>query len=234
MQVLKTITKTLEVLLWVSGSLLLSIFAAHLALAEYHRIQGIESFNEQISIDPIDISVVAPIEAVEQVATARVQTPILEHDVSTADQTLWSAGRIRSFAASLVEKPGDILAVFSIPRLDLEVPVYDGASDLHMDLGVARIEGTAMPGRGSNMGIAGHRDGFFRVLKDIRFGDELIVKTASGNRIYTVQQTMIVEPTVVNVLDDTDQEAITLVTCYPFYFVGHAPERFIVRAVLNN
>lgn len=214
--------------------MLLSVFAAHLALAEYHRVQGIEAFNEQISIEPIDISIVAPIEAVEEVVTARVPTPLFEHDVSTADQTLWSAGRIRSFTASLVEKPGDILAVFSIPRLELEVPVYDGASDLHMDLGVARIEGTAMPGRGSNMGIAGHRDGFFRVLKDIRFGDELIVNTANGDRIYTVQQTMIVEPTVVNVLDDTDQESITLVTCYPFYFVGHAPERFIVRAVLSD
>ena len=124
--------------------------------------------------------------------------------------------------------------VLEIPRLELEVPLYDGASDLHMDRGIARIEGTAMPDESGNMGIAGHRDGYFRVLKDIEFGDELILSSSAGMKRYRVEQLMIVEPSAVEVLDPTEDTSITLVTCYPFYFVGHAPQRFIVRAVLQD
>jgi sortase A len=104
-----------------------------------------------------------------------------------------------------------------------------------MDRGIARIEGTAMPGQDDgNVGIAGHRDGYFRVLKDIQFGDEISVRTPSGTQTYIVQQLMIVDPSAVEVLNYTPEPSITLVTCYPFYFVGHAPERFIVRAVLQE
>jgi sortase A len=104
-----------------------------------------------------------------------------------------------------------------------------------MDRGIARIEGTAMPGQDrGNVGIAGHRDGYFRVLKDIRFGDEISVTTPVGTQTYVVQQLMIVDPSAVEVLNYTPEPSITLVTCYPFYFVGHAPERFIVRAVLQE
>ena len=103
-----------------------------------------------------------------------------------------------------------------------------------MDRGAARIEGTAMPGAPGNFGVAGHRDGYFRVLKDIELGDEINVTTAEGLETYVVQELSIVDPTAIEVLDPTDQQSITLVTCYPFYFVGHAPERFIVRAVKRD
>lgn len=88
-----------------------------------------------------------------------------------------------------------------------------------------------MPGEPGNLGVAGHRDGYFRVLKDIALGDEIRITTMRGPESFVVQELSIVDPTAVEVLDPTEQQSVTLVTCYPFYFVGHAPERFIVRAV---
>lgn len=84
------------------------------------------------------------------------------------------------------------------------------------------------------MGIAGHRDGFFRVLKDISVGDFIDIESLAGSRRYRVLETLIVDPADVYVLDPTQEPSVTLVTCYPFYFVGHAPQRFIVRGVLAD
>ena len=103
-----------------------------------------------------------------------------------------------------------------------------------MDRGAARIDGTAMPGEPGNLGVAGHRDGYFRVLKDIELGDEITITTVDGLESYVVQELLIVDPTAIEVLHPTVQQSVTLVTCYPFYFVGHAPERFIVRAVKRD
>jgi sortase A len=154
--------------------------------------------------------------------------------VAQPEQSLWSEGRKAAYEASLSEAVSDVIGILEIPRLALEVPVYDGASDLHMDRGAARIEGTAMPGEPGNFGVAGHRDGFFRVLKDIELGDEIMVTSASGPEIFVVSELSIVPPTAVEVLNPTATPSVTLVTCYPFYFVGHAPERFIVRATKKN
>jgi sortase A len=90
--------------------------------------------------------------------------------------------------------------------------------------------GTARLGEAGNVGIAGHRDGFFRGLKDVSTGDVIEVETLGGIETYEVTQITIVDPSAIDVLDPTPQPAITLVTCYPFYFVGSAPERYIVRA----
>jgi sortase A len=246
--------KVLERLLWISGAVLLSIFIGHLTMGELQRAHAVAAFKAQQSIagtaavtaDPEPVSAASTIS--DQTATqTKTQTatnsaPVnpagevasFDVDVDPPDQSLWSSGRIASYAASLKAETSEVIGLFSIPRLDLEVPLYDKASDLHMDRGIARIEGTAQPGAAGNMGIAGHRDGYFRVLKDIRFGDEMIVTSVNGPQTYRVEQLMIVDPSAVEVLDPTEEAAITLVTCYPFYFVGHAPERFIVRAVLQD
>lgn len=150
--------------------------------------------------------------------------------VAQPEQSLWSEGRKEAYNASLSAAVSDVIGILEIPRLALEVPVYDGATDLHMDRGAARIEGTALPGEPGNLGVAGHRDGFFRVLKDIELGDEITVTSAAGPETYIVSELSIVPPSAVEVLDPTEMPSVTLVTCYPFYFVGHAPERFIVRA----
>ena len=91
-----------------------------------------------------------------------------------------------------------------------------------------------MPGAQGNLGIAGHRDGFFRGLKDIAPGDTLELETTAGREFYVVDDIRIVGPEEVSVLAGTPNQTITLVTCYPFYFVGSAPQRYIVRAVQRN
>jgi sortase A len=110
------------------------------------------------------------------------------------------------------------------------VPVFIGTGDLVLNRGVGQIEGTAPPGEVGNIGIAGHRDGFFRPLKDIAIGDELVLETTSESITFLVEELHIVDPADVWVLEPTDSPAVTLVTCYPFYFIGSAPQRFIVRA----
>lgn len=130
-----------------------------------------------------------------------------------------------------VAEPGAPLAVLRIPKIKLEVAVLEGTSEWALHRAVGHIEDTALPGSDGNFGIAGHRDRHFRGLKDIRSGDVLEIETLTGIDTYRVERTWIVDPSDVSVLDPTPSPSITLVTCYPFYFVGSAPQRFIVRAV---
>lgn len=154
--------------------------------------------------------------------------------LSTPDQTLWSPERVRAWRATFGRQAPTALAVLRIPRIGLEVPVLEGTDDWTLDRAVGHIADTAAPGADGNSGIAGHRDGFFRGLKDIREGDEITLDTQRGREAYRIERTWIVDPTDVSVLDPTPTRAITLVTCYPFYFIGSAPQRFIVRGVLKG
>lgn len=146
------------------------------------------------------------------------------------DKSLWSAVRIRAYEASLKRDPGPPLGILKIPKIHVEVAVLPGTEDWILDRGAGNIEDTALPGKPGNVGIAGHRDGFFRGLKDIEKGDALELETPWGDEAYRVTDIRIVEQEDVQVLDPTPHPSVTLVTCYPFYFNGHAPKRFIVRA----
>jgi sortase A len=148
------------------------------------------------------------------------------------DRSLWSSERIIAWRKALGDSAVTPLAVLRIPRLRLEVPVLPGTDDPTLDRGVGHIDDTALPGADGNSGIAGHRDGFFRGLKDIAEGDVIELETATVKEIYRVERTWVVDPADVWVLDPTSTRVLTLVTCYPFYYVGPAPRRFIVRAVL--
>lgn len=207
--------KTLEKLLWIVGVLLTGIYGTHIFFEETKRSNDLVAFKATLQ------------------SSASGELPA-DRIAATPEQSLWSEGRIAAFTESLSQPTSDVLGILEIPRLSLEVPVYDGASDLHMDRGAARIDGTAMPGEPGNLGVAGHRDGYFRVLKDIELGDEITITTVDGLESYVVLELSIVDPTAIEVLDPTVQQSVTLVTCYPFYFVGHAPERFIVRAVKRD
>lgn len=147
------------------------------------------------------------------------------------DLSLWSPERVSAWRKALSEPGPAPLAVLRIPKLRLEVPVLPGTDDRTLDRAVGHIEDTAEPGTDGNSGLAGHRDGFFRGLKDIALGDAIELDTLQGKELYRVEQTWVVEPEDVWVLDPTPTRALTLVTCYPFYFIGSAPQRFIVRAV---
>ncbi len=144
----------------------------------------------------------------------------------------WSQGRIDAYRASAVLEAGPLVGTLQIRALDLLVPLYSGTDELHLNRGVGLIEGMAMPGEGGNLGIAGHRDGFFRVLRDIRKGERIEVRTPASRYVYEVSGVSIVEATDSAPLAPTREPSLTLVTCYPFYFLGPAPRRFVVRGLL--
>jgi sortase A len=127
-------------------------------------------------------------------------------------------------------KTGDVLGRLDIPRLGLSVAVLQGTSSRMLRLGAGHIGGTPLPGEAGNSAIAGHRDTFFRGLKDIRTSDEIQFQTATGQSRYQVDWAKVVEPNDTSVLAPSTQSELTLVTCYPFYYVGPAPNRFVVRA----
>jgi sortase A len=148
------------------------------------------------------------------------------------DYTLWSSKRIADYHEGNIQRDDPPLAILSIESLDLKVPVYNGTDEINLNRGAGRIIGTAGIDSPGNLGIAGHRDGFFRVLKDIAVGDSIDMLTYQGNKEFVVSSISIVDPTDVSVLAPTDDSTITLVTCYPFYYVGHAPKRYIVKGEL--
>jgi sortase A len=150
------------------------------------------------------------------------------------DFSLWSMKRITAYEESLSQRFGAPLAVLEIPKIGVEVPVFDGTDDLTLNRGVGRIIGSGQVGRGGNVGIAGHRDGFFRGLKDVSVGDRIELRTPQRTEAYQVDQIRIVSPSDVDVLKDRDVPTLTLVTCYPFYFIGNAPQRYIVRATASG
>jgi sortase A len=126
---------------------------------------------------------------------------------------------------------GTVLGEIAIPRIGLSRVILEGTEPDTLRRAVGHIRGTAMPGQPGNVALAGHRDTYFRPLRNIRIGDEVILRTRSGAEVYRVDSTRIVRPDDVAVLDNTPSDTLTLVTCYPFRYVGPAPERFIVRAV---
>jgi sortase A len=127
---------------------------------------------------------------------------------------------------------GEPLGRIEIPRLEVAAIVRAGSDARTLQLAVGHIPGTALPGERGNMGLAGHRDTFFRRLEHIKPDDAIRVVTPDGHFTYRVERTVVVEPEDVWVLAPTDEDTLTLVTCYPFTFVGSAPQRFIVRATL--
>jgi sortase A len=131
-----------------------------------------------------------------------------------------------------VAAPTDVglVGLLEIPRLQLSVVVMEGDDDRTLARAVGHLPGTALPWQSGNTVMAGHRDTFFRPLRDLRAGDEIRVTTTRGLFDYHVLSTEIVAPDDVSALAPTPDRSLTLVTCYPFVYVGRAPQRFIVRA----
>jgi sortase A len=153
----------------------------------------------------------------------------------------FQAAEQRKFDASLHAPPGPVTAIpaprtgevmgrLEIPRLALSVMVVEGDDGGDLKRAAGHIPGTALPGQPGNTGIAAHRDTYFRPLRSIRLGDTIDLDTLRGNYQYRVVSTKIVTPEDNQVLSPTAKQTLTLVTCYPFYYVGPAPNRFIVQA----
>lgn len=128
--------------------------------------------------------------------------------------------------------PAEVVGRLQIPNLHLTAMVREGADARTLRLAVGHIPGTSLPGARGNVGLAGHRDTFFRALRNIQIDDRIEFQTGDQLFHYQVRSTHIVSPRDVGVLASTSSDSLTLVTCYPFYYVGSAPKRFIVRAAL--
>jgi len=155
--------------------------------------------------------------------TPRIKKPRL-------DFGLWSSQRVAAYKKSFSRQIAPPEAILEIPRIGLAAPLFDGTDDLTLNRGVGRIIGTARLGQAGNLGIAGHRDGFFRGLKNVVVGDSIQLETTEATKIYKVDLIRIVKPNDVKVLEDRAVPTLTLVTCYPFYYIGNAPLRYIVQA----
>jgi sortase A len=129
---------------------------------------------------------------------------------------------------------GDPVARLSIPRLDAVLYVVEGADARDLRRGPGHMEGTPLPGQVGNCIIAGHRDTHFRLLKNIHKGDEIVLQTRDGQFRYRVSQTSVILPNNTACLRPTTTGVLNLITCYPFYYVGPAPKRFIVHADLES
>ena len=166
--------------------------------------------------------------------SARVPVDPSRHNSGIPDFRLWSPKRTEAYQISLNATVPPPLGVLKIPAINLEVPVLEGTDELTLNRAVGHIDGSSAPGAAGNVGIAGHRDGFFRGLKDVRTGDALDLYTENGNARYIVDEILIVPPEDVAVLAPRAKSTLTLVTCYPFYFVGSAPLRYVVHASIAS
>ncbi len=166
--------------------------------------------------------------------TASLPLPVRVTASLPGDAGATGAGRPTGTSGRAAPARGSVVAKLTAPSLQLSATVLEGSDDATLSRGAGHIEDTAFAGEGGNIGIAGHRDTTFRPLRRVKPGD--LFELSTGDRIYRyrVTRTLIVKPEDVYVLDPTKHPTLTLVTCYPFEFIGHAPKRFIVQAELER
>lgn len=198
--------KGLELSFWSTGITLMLVFLGAQALGEIERQRGIEAFD-----------------ALQKSPGVQRQTGEFTSPANT------DAEASRPTVLNLPTADG-ILAVLRIPDVGLELPVRYGTSKQVLRRGPGLVEGTSRPGSDGNVAIAAHRDAHFRPLKDLELGDAIELSTAERTQTYIVTQLSVVEPADVHVLEEVGKPVLTLVTCFPFHFVGSAPQRYIVRA----
>lgn len=208
-----------------AGLALLVFFAVAMADRYFSSRAALKSFDRNRPTARAE----AEVQRVREHKTAAVESALHE---GTVDFALWSPKRIREYRESLLVKTFKPLGVVGISRLGIRAPIFEGTDELVLNRGVGWIPGTervGAPGNG-NVGIAGHRDGFFRAMKDVAVGDVVELALPGGIDYYSVDSMEVVYPTDVRVLNPRGVVSVTFVTCYPFYFVGDAPRRFIVHA----
>jgi sortase A len=166
----------------------------------------------------------------KQVSVQRSALHVLERKTSRVDGTDRQNVALALTREVKEQTTEAVVGQLEIPRIHVSVVVLEGSNPRVLDVAAGHIEGTALPGRAGNVAIAAHRDTFFRALGEIRANDIINLQTVNGNYQYKVESTEIVGPRDVEVLRRTTQPELTLVTCYPFYYIGPAPKRFIVHA----
>ncbi len=205
-----------EHVLLIGGILLLVIYAAALGYGRFSQAYYGWAFDRVLRGQP------APL-------LAFVSETLFRHEGPDVAAT---AAPDLAHPAHQAYTPGALIGRLEIPGLNLSVMVVEGTGRKALSEGVGHIEGTPLPGQPGNLGIAGHRDSFFRGLQDISADDVITLTTFAGKYRYRVEKTAIVRPSDTSVLDNTPNRSLTLVTCYPFYYIGNAPKRFVVKAQL--
>jgi len=211
-----------ERILLLSGAVLLVFFSAahiHRAVMLRMSLQNFEKARQQRPASGATDEAKPPSAMKEETETA-------VHAIEGPDSREHKPGTITA-----IHNAGEVpLAILRIPKIHLQVPVLGGTDEITLNRGVGQIAGTAAPGEKGNIGIAGHRDGFFRNLKDVSRGDLIELQTTSSSAIYVVNRILITGPDDASALRSSDEQLLTLVTCYPFHFIGPAPRRFVVQA----
>jgi sortase A len=197
--------KFLETTFWIAGITLILFFVGAHAWAEIDRQRDLAAFSELL-----------------QSAQQQQFEPVATTTASRIEAT--------GLAQSRQTSTDEILAVLRAPVIGLELPVRQGTDEQILRRGPGVVEGTSLPGSPGHIAIAAHRDTHFRGLKNLALGDLIELEGPGLTQSYIVTDLSVVEPTDVHVLDENGQSVLTLVTCYPFNFVGNAPKRFIVRA----
>ena len=222
-----------NVLIWIERSLLM----LGVVLAGIYGAARIESRQASRAALKKFAAIHAPVADATSTGVDAERPSITDEDLDRqinlpeVDFTLWGERRILSYQQN--GERGIPLAVLRIPKIHLEAPLFDGTDEVTLNHAVGRIAGTAKVGEPGNLGIAGHRDSFFRGLKNVGVGDTIELETLNGTSRYIVENIRVVLPRQVEVLRPTAVPSLTLVTCYPFYFVGSAPQRYIVTASLS-
>jgi sortase A len=218
-----------EVACYAVGAALIALYFSTRAYAAFERREGIAIFAQARTATGVAFAIERGSAVPDALWEGR------SADQASPDQSRWSEVRKARYAAYAAAGSRTMpAAVLRISRVGLEVPVYADTSELNLNRGAVLVAGTAAAGSDGNIAIAAHRDGYFRALEDVAVGDVVELESLSRERRYRVTELAVVSPTDTRSLLDTGQAVITLVTCYPFYFVGNAPQRYIVRAVATD
>ncbi len=232
--------KFLELILWILGGVMLLLFVGIVGWQEVERRHEIAAFVDlQRNIAVASSRAQAPTQSSQQSLQTRnaPQRPsqlAAPAQASTAAPALKNSDVTELARATLNTPDGVPIAILRIPSIGLVVPVNIGTGTSELRRGAGLLTSSPLPGAAGNVAIAAHRDSFFRGLKDVSVSDTIELDTLGRTLLYRITKLTVVQPTDVDVLADVGEPVLTLITCYPFYFVGHAPERFIVRAVATN
>jgi LPXTG-site transpeptidase (sortase) family protein len=218
----------IERVAWIAGCVLLATYAGMRLYIDHEKNEGVRMFvTAREGFDERSLGYSLP-ESAESLPVALAVRESLE--LPSPDTSQWSNARKAAYAT--VRPGAPPLGVLRIEAIDLTVPIYEGDNERNLNRGAAWIRYTAPLGGAGNAGLAAHRDGYFRALRHVRRGDRITVETMHGTFNYIISTIRIVTPSSVEVLAQGNRPILTLVTCYPFYFVGPAPQRFIVQADL--
>jgi sortase A len=208
--------KRIEWLLWT---------CAALCLLPYMTTWAARSILSEVAKDSAQLhSLSAPVAS--EVGTVKKFPALI------SDRSVWSSQRILAFEKLKSAVSPDIVGTLELPSQNSLIPIFSGATEKHMTLGAAHLEDSAPLDSDGNIAVTSHRDGSFRVLKDFDVGELIVLRTGDHQRVYKVSRTLVVSPDQLEVLAPTDVPTLTLITCYPFYFVGSAPQRYILQAEL--